>query len=116
MLTKEEADRLLDACSVIVEKSTPCNCIISFNKLQRTIWELTEKPKRKLEIGEIYLNDAGEICKIEAFYVDNELNTLAKIQGAKSGGYLVSGKESFRYAHRLILDKRYKLVEITDGE
>lgn len=107
MLTKEEYSQL---------HTQLCLMCLAFNQVTEIIERFVEKPKRKLEIGEIYLNDAGEICKIEAFYVDNELNTLAKIQGAKSGGYLVSGKESFRYAHRLILDKRYKLVEITDGE
>lgn len=107
MLTKEEYSRL---------HTQLCLRCLAFNQVTEIIERFVEKPKREIQVGDIYLNDFGQICRVTRICMADEMNAAVKIEKPESGTYLSSGKTNAFYTRALILDKRYKLVEITDGE
>jgi len=109
MLTREEANILLNKITAVWAVQSSRN-----DYLIDCVNEFTEKSKREIRMGDIYLNNCGEICRISDPKDCKSKEDEVHVQN--SGKYLRSGEPNERYACHLDLSKRYILVEVTDAD
>lgn len=113
MLTREEAHKFYEALgTMIIEKG--CKCLMGWQHIQSIVSEMTEKPKREIQIGDIYRDKHGGFREIDQFYAP----------GVPSQGFLTACGYHYSYAGKYIGDCEmpdldisicYQLVEV-EGE
>jgi len=113
MLTKEEAEKLIDAIREILclSKGMNSECRDKIKHLYSITGSLIEKPKRRIKIGDIYKDGEGVIKQInEIDYGDNSM------QSSDAWNYKLNGEPlgTFPDEKNLDLSRRYKLVEIEE--
>ncbi len=113
MLTKEEADDLLQIIVTGEGYKSTHGLLIDFDKIESCINDFTEKPKRRIQVGDIYRDKEGFIREIEEHH--HLLSMPPKNHFMSKCGYEYD--ERGKYVGQmeradLDLSKRYKLVEI----
>ncbi len=103
MLTREEANRLMNKLTLTMEwMEAP----IRSQYLIACINEFTEKSKREIKVGEIYRDKDGHIIEITSAHED-------AVIGNKIAGYdKYTGGNVSGVRNNLDLSRRYKLVEV----
>jgi len=111
MLTKEEANELYKIIGFSYFFNPKCRMCAHtgelVSNLQIKVKELTEKPKREIQIGDIYKNKKGGIREVKSIN-NNYLHTEDGDYSLNGQQYHIPDKED------LDLSKRYKLVEVDD--
>ena len=98
MLTKDESDKL----------KNEIDCLLTHAQINKVIDKFTEKPIRKIEVGDIYRNTDGRLVEITRDDGDNVVGNM------ESGYKKVGGKNVNGTRCNLDLSKRYKILEIED--
>jgi hypothetical protein len=111
MLSKEEADNLFEKLNVLLGPIYNIGAVESF------ILDFTEKPKREVQLGDIYKNGKKEIVGIFDIRKDANYPLMCKRHTTVIEHYTLDGKnESGLSFLDLDFSKRYKFVEVENNK
>jgi hypothetical protein len=108
MLSREEANKLYEAVGGMVFVKG-CACLKDWQRLQKSITELTEKPKRQIHAGDIYRDAEEQLREIETVINHKICESRCGYRYDEDGKYIGDCEKT-----DLDLSKRFKLVEIDD--
>lgn len=129
MLTKEEANEIYKELGMIYMYCADCpGCLNArevWEKIASKLKRLTEKPKREIQIGDIYLDGEGRANYIieikEGVIIAVELDAQKLRDGNKydydmRGNFRpLIGWPNLNPSANLDLSKRYELIEVKDA-
>lgn len=124
MLTKEEADKLIDTLIELTQIHPEDERCVKSKEIFSLIYKFTEKPKREIQVGDIYEDGHGHLITITNIREEYDFPIIAtplSSQGAPCGcrsvNYSYNSRGEFMEGvktRNLILSTPYKLVEIEE--